>query len=134
MANFENLSSDFQTIAMDIYSSITQVAADPNNNNSSNLHFQTYPPFSTSLDSLFLHHLHQKHFPGKSPDSDNNNFSSSSTFIHHSNHTNVDETKKRKAMLQNLSSSENSGVSDSVNINTTETVIDLETLIFFSSY
>ncbi|KFK43999.1 hypothetical protein AALP_AA1G201600 [Arabis alpina] len=107
---------------MDIYSSISQVAADQNNNNSNNLHFQTFPPFSTSLDSLFLHHLHQQHFPGKSIDSDDNNndLSSSSTFIH-SNHNNVDETKKRKALLQTLSSSENSGVSDSVNINTTET-------------
>ncbi|ESQ34962.1 hypothetical protein EUTSA_v10008517mg [Eutrema salsugineum] len=122
MANFENLSSDFQTIAMDIYSSITQVT--DLNNNSSNLHFQTFPPFSTSLDSLILHHHHHRHqqqmldFPGISQDSGNtNNFSSTSTFIH----SNVGETKKRKASVQTLSSSENSGVSDSVDINTTKT-------------
>lgn len=131
MANFENLTSEFQTIAMDIYSSVAQ-AADLNNN-SSNLHFQTFPPFSTSLDSLFLQHRHQQQLldlHGKSPDSDDNISNFSSTF-NHSNHINVEETKKRKALLQTLSSSENSGVSDNGNNNTTETVIDLENLIFF---
>ncbi|KAJ0257298.1 Transcription factor BEE 1 [Hirschfeldia incana] len=121
MANFENLSSEFQTIAMDIYSSMTQ-AADLNNN-SSNHQFQTFPPFSTCLDSLFLHHRHPQQLldsPGKYPGSDNN-FSSSSTNLYHSSHNNVDETKKRKALLQTLSSSENSSVSDQLNINTTET-------------
>uniref|UniRef100_A0A1J3GE25 Transcription factor BEE 1 n=1 Tax=Noccaea caerulescens TaxID=107243 RepID=A0A1J3GE25_NOCCA len=121
MANFENLTSEFQTIAMDIYSSIAQ-AADLNNN-SSNLHFQTFPPFSTSLDSLFLQHRHQQQLldlHGKSPDSDDNISNFSSTF-NHSKHINVEETKKRKALLQTLSSSENSGVSDNGNINTTET-------------
>ncbi|KAL0704492.1 hypothetical protein Bca4012_070917 [Brassica carinata] len=110
MANFENLSSEFQTIAMDIYSSMTQ-AADLNNNNniSSTLQFQTFPPFSTSLDSLFLHHRHPQQLhdlPGKYPGSDNN-LSATST-LYHSSHNNVDETKKRKALLQPLSSSENS--------------------------
>ncbi|CAH8381191.1 unnamed protein product [Eruca vesicaria subsp. sativa] len=122
MANFENLSSEFQTLAMDIYSSMTQ-AADLNNNNnvSSNLQFQTFPPFSTCIDSLFLHRQQQQFldFPGKSPCSDNT-FSSTST-LYHSNHNNVDETKKRKALVQTLSSSENSVVSDHQNINTTET-------------
>ncbi|KAG7592123.1 Myc-type basic helix-loop-helix (bHLH) domain [Arabidopsis thaliana x Arabidopsis arenosa] len=119
MANFENLSSDFQTIAMDIYSSLTQ-AADLNNNNS-NLHFQTFHPSSTSLESLFLHHHQQQllHFPGNSPDS-SNNFSSTSSFLH-SDHNIADETKKRKALLHTLSSSENSGVSDNTNVITTET-------------
>ncbi|XP_020867438.1 transcription factor BEE 1 [Arabidopsis lyrata subsp. lyrata] len=124
MANFENLSSDFQTIAMDIYSSITQ-AADLNNNYS-NLHFQAFHPSSTSLDSLFLHH-HQHHhqqqllrFPGNSPDDNSNNFSSTSSFLH-SDHNNVDEPKKRKALLHTMSSSENSGVSDNTNVITTET-------------
>jgi hypothetical protein len=119
MANFENLSSDFQTIAMDIYSSITQ-AADLNNNNS-NLHFQTFHPSSTSLESLFLHHHQQQllHFPGNSPDS-SNNFSSTSSFLH-SDHNIVDETKKRKALLPTLSSSETSGVSDNTNVIATET-------------
>ena len=136
MANFENLSSDFQTIAMDIYSSITQ-AADLNNNNS-NLHFQTFHPSSTSLESLFLHHHQQQllHFPGNSPDS-SNNFSSTSSFLH-SDHNIVDETKKRKALLPTLSSSETSGVSDNTNVIATETVIDLETLanylIIFITY
>lgn len=131
MANFGNLSSDFQTIAMDIYSSITQ-AADLNNNNS-NFHFQTFHPSSTSLDSLFLHHHHHHqqqqllHFQGNSPDI-SNNVSSTSSFLH-SDHNNVDETKKRKALLQTLSSSENSGISDNANIITTETVINFETLI-----
>ncbi|CAH2037007.1 unnamed protein product [Thlaspi arvense] len=123
MANFESLSSDFQTIAMDIYSSIAQVT-DLNNNNS-NLPFQSFPPFSTSLDSLFLHHHHRHqqqllNFPGKSPycsDDNYNHFSSASTFVH----SNVEEAKKRKAFLPTLSSSENSGVSDSANINTSET-------------
>ncbi|KAF8085490.1 hypothetical protein N665_0665s0001 [Sinapis alba] len=122
MANFENLSSEFQTIAMDIYSSMTQ-AADLNNN-SSNYQFQTFPPFSTCLDSLFLHHRHPQQLldsPGKYPSSDNN-FSTTSTSLYHSSHNNVDETKKRKAsLLQTLSSSENSSVSDQLNINTTET-------------
>ncbi|XP_013584176.1 PREDICTED: transcription factor BEE 1 [Brassica oleracea var. oleracea] len=123
MANFENLSSEFQTIAVDIYSSMNQ-AADLNNNNniSSNLQFQTFPPFSTSLDSLFLHHRHPQQLhdlPGKYPGSDNN-LSATST-LYHSSHNNVDETKKRKALLQPLSSSENSSVSDQLNINTTKT-------------
>lgn len=136
MANFENLSSEFQTIAMDIYSSMTQ-AADLNNNNniSSNLQFQTFPRFSTSLDSLFLHHRHPQQLhdlPGKYPGSDNN-LSATST-LYHSSHNNVDETKKRKALLQPLSSSENSSVSDQLNINTTETVINLKTLIFFNYF
>ncbi|XP_010477017.1 PREDICTED: transcription factor BEE 1-like [Camelina sativa] len=123
MANFENLSSDFQTIALDIYSSITQTA-DLNNNNS-NLHFQTFHPSSTSLDSLFLlHHHHQQQqsihdFRGNSPQN-SNNVSSTSSLLH-SDHSNVDETKKRKALLHSMSSSENSGVSDNANITTTET-------------
>ncbi|XP_010459453.1 PREDICTED: transcription factor BEE 1-like [Camelina sativa] len=121
MANFENLSSDFQTIALDIYSSITQTA-DLNNNNS-NLHFQTFHPSSTSLDSLFLLHHHQQqqsiHFRGNSPEN-SNNVSSTSSFLH-SDHNNVDETKKRKALLHSLSSPENSGVSDNANIITTGT-------------
>ncbi|KAL1204177.1 Transcription factor BEE 1 [Cardamine amara subsp. amara] len=117
MANFENLSSEFQTIAMDIYSSITQVA-DLNNNNS-NLHFQTFPPSSTSLESLFLHHQQLLHFPGKSPENIDN-LSSTSTFLH-SDYNTVHETKKRKPLLQTLSSSENSGVSENANILTAET-------------
>lgn len=129
MANFENISSDFQTMAMDIYSSMTQ-AADLNNN-SSNLQFQTFPPFSTCLDSFFLHRHQQQSlaYPGKYPGSDNN--LSTTSILYHPNHNNVHETKKRKDSLQTLSSSENSSVSDQLNINTTETVIDLETLIFF---
>ncbi|XP_010498227.1 PREDICTED: transcription factor BEE 1 [Camelina sativa] len=116
MANFENLSSEFQTIAMDIYSSITQ--AEDLNHNNSNLHFQTFHPSSTSLNSLFLHHHQQQllHFHGNSPDN-SNNVSSTSSFLH-SDHSN---DKKRKALLHSLSSSENSGVSDNANITTTET-------------
>ncbi|XP_006305468.2 transcription factor BEE 1 [Capsella rubella] len=127
MANFENLSSEFQTIAMDIYSSITQ-AADLNNNNNSNLHnFQTFHPSSTSLESLFLHHHHQQqqqllHIHGNSPDN-SNNVSPTSSFIHSDDHSNVDETKKRKALLHSLSSSENStGVSHIINTAETGTL------------
>ncbi|CAN8312476.1 unnamed protein product [Cochlearia groenlandica] len=111
MANFENLSCDFQTIAMDSY--MTQAT---HINNNINLHFQTHTPFSTSLDSLFLHNHHQQQLldlqgKGLYTDHNNNNNDLSSTFLH-TNHNNVDETKKRKASLHTLSSSENSDVSD----------------------
>ncbi|AEE35514.1 BR enhanced expression 3 [Arabidopsis thaliana] len=102
-----NLSSDFQTFTMD--DPIRQLAELSNTLH----HFQTFPPpFSSSLDSLFFHNQFPDHFPGKSlennfhqgiffPSNIQNNEESSSQF----------DTKKRKSLMEAVSTSENS-VSD----------------------
>lgn len=106
-----NLSSDFQTFTMD--DPITQLAELSNT-----LHhqFQTFPPFSSPhLDSLFFHH-HQfpDHFLGKSLE---NSFHHQGMFLPSNIHNNdesssrVDDTKKRKSLMEAVSTSENS-VSD----------------------
>ncbi|CAH8258087.1 unnamed protein product [Arabidopsis lyrata] len=104
----KNLSSDFQTFTMDD-DPITQLAELSNT-----LHqFQTFPPpFSSCLDSLFFHNQFPDHFPGKPLE---NNFHQGIFFP--SNIQNNDksssrvDTKKRKSLMEGVSTSENS-VSD----------------------
>ncbi|EOA35590.1 hypothetical protein CARUB_v10020802mg [Capsella rubella] len=108
-----NLSSDLQTYTtMD--DPITQLAELSNT-----LHhqFQTFPPFSSPLDSLFFHH-HQlqfssDHFPGNSPEIDFNHLHHQGIFLPNSNESSsrVVGTKKRKTFTESMSTSENS-VSD----------------------
>lgn len=107
-----NLSSDFQTFTMD--DPITQLAELSNT-----LHhqFQTFPPFSSPLDSLFFHHHHQyqDHFLGKSLE---NSFHHQGMFLPSNIHNNdesssrFDDTKKRKSLMEAAVSTSENSVSD----------------------
>ncbi|XP_010416202.1 PREDICTED: transcription factor BEE 3-like [Camelina sativa] len=104
-----NLSSDFQTYTMD--DPITQLAELSNTLH----HFQTFPPFSSPLDSLFFHHQISNHFPGKTPENDFNHHHQG-IFLPSNAHNNEEssskvDTKKRKTFMEAVSTSENS-VSD----------------------